>query len=142
MHEGPQRSSLTRNPGSTQAVHSAGSQRCVPETLQPAASTNLHTSLHRVGSHLPARFCLALKLEAAAQLADFLRPRVERAGGMMPLPDVYCLFNRARGTELVSPDDLLAAAQARLASRAPAFLSGCYMRDFSNPAGLFPNARR
>ena len=30
----------------------------------------------------------------------------------MPLPDVYCLFNRARGTELVSPDDLLAAAQA------------------------------
>mmetsp|Transcript_9306 Transcript_9306/g.25102 ORF Transcript_9306/g.25102 Transcript_9306/m.25102 type:complete len:228 (-) Transcript_9306:348-1031(-) len=29
----------------------------------------------------------------------------------MPLTDVYCLFNRARGTELVSPDDLLAAAQ-------------------------------
>ena len=25
----------------------------------------------------------------------------------MDLPDVYCLFNRARGTELVSPDDLL-----------------------------------
>ena len=47
-----------------------------------------------------------------AQLADFLRPVMERAGGMMPLPDVYCLFNRARGTELVSPDDLLAAAQA------------------------------
>ena len=47
-----------------------------------------------------------------AQLADFLRPVIERAGGMMPLPDVYCLFNRARGTELVSPDDLLAAAQA------------------------------
>ena len=23
------------------------------------------------------------------------------------MPDVYCLFNRARGTELVSPDDLL-----------------------------------
>jgi hypothetical protein len=27
----------------------------------------------------------------------------------MPLTDVYCLFNRARGSELVSPDDLLAA---------------------------------
>jgi ESCRT-II complex subunit VPS36 len=27
------------------------------------------------------------------------------------LPDVYCLFNRARGTELVSPDDLLAACE-------------------------------
>jgi len=25
----------------------------------------------------------------------------------MALPDVYCLFNRARGTELISPDDLL-----------------------------------
>jgi len=41
------------------------------------------------------------------QLSDFLTARVERAGGMMALPDVYCLFNRARGTELISPDDLL-----------------------------------
>lgn len=32
-------------------------------------------------------------------------------GGMLALPDVYCMFNRARGTELVSPDDLLLAAQ-------------------------------
>lgn len=47
----------------------------------------------------------------AAQLADFLGPRIGRAGGMMPLPDVYCLFNRARGTELISPDDLLTAAK-------------------------------
>jgi EAP30/Vps36 family len=44
---------------------------------------------------------------AVLQLADFLRGPLERAGGMMTLPDVYCLFNRARGTELVSPDDLL-----------------------------------
>ncbi len=48
---------------------------------------------------------------ALPQLADFLAPRIERAGGLMPLPDVYCLFNRARGAELISPDDLLAAAQ-------------------------------
>ena len=27
----------------------------------------------------------------------------------MAMADVYCLFNRARGTELVSPDDLLQA---------------------------------
>lgn len=27
----------------------------------------------------------------------------------MTLADVYCLFNRARGTELISPDDLLQA---------------------------------
>ncbi len=29
----------------------------------------------------------------------------------MPLPDVYCLFNRARGAELISPDDLLTAVR-------------------------------
>ena len=28
---------------------------------------------------------------------------------MLTLPDIYCLFNRARGTELISPDDLLQA---------------------------------
>lgn len=40
----------------------------------------------------------------------------------MALTDVYCLLNRARGTELVSPDDLLAAArlmeQVRVRARA------------------------
>jgi hypothetical protein len=43
------------------------------------------------------------------QLADFLHGPMERASGMMPLPDVYCLYNRARGVELISPDDLLHA---------------------------------
>jgi ESCRT-II complex subunit VPS36 len=45
------------------------------------------------------------------QLADFLMQRINKVGGMMQLPDVYCLFNRARGTELISPDDLLAAVK-------------------------------
>ncbi|CAK0763346.1 hypothetical protein CVIRNUC_003048 [Coccomyxa viridis] len=49
--------------------------------------------------------------ELSRQLVDFLTPRINRAGGMMPLPDVYCLFNRARGTELISPDDLLTAVK-------------------------------
>lgn len=43
------------------------------------------------------------------QLGQFLGPQVDKAGGMMAMADVYCLFNRARGTELVSPDDLLQA---------------------------------
>lgn len=30
---------------------------------------------------------------------------------MVTLADVYCLYNKARGTELVSPDDTLAAAE-------------------------------
>lgn len=32
------------------------------------------------------------------QLSDFLVQPLQKAGGMMALVDVYCLFNRARGT--------------------------------------------
>lgn len=32
------------------------------------------------------------------QLADFVKLPLEKAGGMIALIDVYCLFNRARGT--------------------------------------------
>ncbi|XP_010243828.1 PREDICTED: vacuolar protein sorting-associated protein 36 isoform X2 [Nelumbo nucifera] len=47
--------------------------------------------------------------QLSRQLADFVRIPLERAGGMIALIDVYCLFNRARGTELISPEDLLQA---------------------------------
>lgn len=50
--------------------------------------------------------------ELSRQLADFLAAPLARAGGVMMLPDVYCLFNRARGSELVSPDDLMQACEA------------------------------
>mmetsp|Transcript_19002 Transcript_19002/g.31515 ORF Transcript_19002/g.31515 Transcript_19002/m.31515 type:complete len:303 (+) Transcript_19002:1-909(+) len=46
----------------------------------------------------------------ARQLADFLLPKLKAASGVMTLTDVYCLFNRARGTNLISPDDMLHAA--------------------------------
>ena len=47
----------------------------------------------------------------ARQVADFLVPKLHTAvqqggAGMMSLTDVYCLFNRARGTNLISPEDL------------------------------------
>jgi ESCRT-II complex subunit VPS36 len=45
----------------------------------------------------------------ARQLADFLRPKLPAAGGLLTLTDVYCLYNRARGTNLISPEDLLDA---------------------------------
>lgn len=54
------------------------------------------------------RFCRK-RLRDALQLADFLVKPLQTHSGIMALPDVYCLFNRARGTELVSPDDLLVA---------------------------------
>jgi ESCRT-II complex subunit VPS36 len=46
----------------------------------------------------------------ARQLADFLLPQLPKMGGVMTLTDVYCLFNRARGTNLISPENLVAAA--------------------------------
>ncbi|TKY68481.1 Vacuolar protein sorting-associated protein [Spatholobus suberectus] len=47
--------------------------------------------------------------QLSCQLADFVKVPLERAGGIINLIDIYCLFNRARGTELISPDDLLQA---------------------------------
>jgi len=49
--------------------------------------------------------------QLARQLVDFLRhnDKLAKAGGMMTLTDVYCLFNRARGTNMISPEDLLKA---------------------------------
>ena len=44
---------------------------------------------------------------SAVQLGAFLQAPLRRAGGMLTLPEAFCLFNRARGAELVSPDDML-----------------------------------
>lgn len=51
----------------------------------------------------------AYHYELARQLADFISDPLEQRGGMMTLTDIFCIFNRARGTELVSPDDLVTA---------------------------------
>ena len=50
--------------------------------------------------------------QLARQIIDILlsNNRIERLGGMITLTDLYCVFNRARGTELVSPDDLYKAS--------------------------------
>jgi len=52
-----------------------------------------------------------------------------KAGGIITLADVYCLFNRARGTELISPDDLLQAVGLFSSYRA-----GMHLRTF--PSGV------
>ncbi|KAG2483880.1 hypothetical protein HYH03_017274 [Edaphochlamys debaryana] len=67
-------------------------------------------------------------IELSRQLADFLEIPLQRCGGILTLPDVYCLFNRARGTELVSPDDLLLAAK----SFAQAGVQGLRLRPLSS----------
>ncbi|EFC41649.1 predicted protein [Naegleria gruberi] len=45
--------------------------------------------------------------QLARQLIDFLDKIVqERYGGVITLSDAYCLYNRARGTDLISPEDM------------------------------------
>jgi ESCRT-II complex subunit VPS36 len=53
--------------------------------------------------------------QLARQLAEYLSEQMPRHGGIMTLSDIYCMFNRARGVELVSPDDLYRAAQLQKA---------------------------
>ncbi|KAM9782068.1 vacuolar protein-sorting-associated protein 36-like [Syngnathus typhle] len=50
-------------------------------------------------------------MQLAKQLGDMLLAPLEERGGMMALSEVYCLVNRARGMELLSPDDLLNACK-------------------------------
>lgn len=68
-----------------------------------------------------------LPCTSGVQLADFLGPRLPQAGGIITLSDVYCLFNRARGTELISPDDLLQAV-----SLFPGIAAGMHLRTFAS----------
>ncbi|KAJ8873603.1 hypothetical protein PR048_024421 [Dryococelus australis] len=60
---------------------------------------------------------------------------VQEVGGMMALTDVYCRVNRARGLELLSPEDLLGACRmlerARLPVRFHQFDSGVMVLQLS-----------
>ncbi|VDK71069.1 unnamed protein product [Litomosoides sigmodontis] len=47
----------------------------------------------------------------AEELAAVLCAPLKECGGMMTLSDVYCRVNRARGLELLSPEDILNACQ-------------------------------
>lgn len=49
--------------------------------------------------------------ELAKQLAEVLEQPVQDAGGILAMTDVYCRINRARGLELLSPEDLLNACK-------------------------------
>jgi ESCRT-II complex subunit VPS36 len=48
----------------------------------------------------------------ARQVVDLIRPKLQRQTvPMMTLTDVYCIYNRSRGTQLISPEDLLWAME-------------------------------
>lgn len=67
--------------------------------------------------------------QLARQLAEYLSEHMPKNGGIMTLSDIYCMFNRARGVELVSPDDLYHAAMLQKRLKL-----GFSMRKF--PGGL------
>ena len=44
--------------------------------------------------------------QLATELDKFLVSVIEKFGGVIGLVDLYCMYNRARGTDLISPEDL------------------------------------
>ena len=42
----------------------------------------------------------------ATEIEKFLITIMDNFGGVVGLVDLYCMYNRARGTDLISPDDL------------------------------------
>lgn len=42
----------------------------------------------------------------ATEVEKFLGTVIDNFGGVVGLVDLYCMYNRARGTDLISPDDL------------------------------------
>ncbi|KAF5273011.1 hypothetical protein FQA39_LY18768 [Lamprigera yunnana] len=55
----------------------------------------------------------------AKQVCDILHTPITEMGGIMALTDVFCRVNRARGLELLSPEDLLNACQIMESSKLP-----------------------
>jgi ESCRT-II complex subunit VPS36 len=60
----------------------------------------------------------------AREVAREMRRDLDASGGLLPLSEVYCAYNRRRGHDVVSPDDLLAAV-----ARMPALGLGMAVRD-------------
>ncbi|XP_043927599.1 vacuolar protein-sorting-associated protein 36 isoform X1 [Protopterus annectens] len=58
-------------------------------------------------------------MQLANQLAQILQTPLEEHGGIMSLTEVYCLVNRARGMELLSPEDLVNACKMFEARKLP-----------------------
>ena len=45
--------------------------------------------------------------DLSREIEKFLLGILDKFGGVLALVDIYCMYNRARGTDLISPEDLL-----------------------------------
>lgn len=49
--------------------------------------------------------------ELSKELESYLVKALEKHGGVMSIIDFYCMYNRARGTNLISPEDIREACE-------------------------------
>jgi ESCRT-II complex subunit VPS36 len=47
----------------------------------------------------------------AREIEKFAFNILDKFGGVLALVDLYCMYNRARGTALISPEDLIIACE-------------------------------
>lgn len=53
----------------------------------------------------------AYRKQLAKQISDFMQKPISEMGGLMALSDAYCRINRARGLDLLSPEDFYQACR-------------------------------
>ena len=75
--------------------------------------------------------------ELGAQLARWIKPVLDSSNGIVTLTDAYCLFNRARGVEVVSPQDMLRACESW---ESQAF--DVHLREFENGVKVIHTTER
>lgn len=85
-------------------------------STQIAEASEMESIMQSIGIISPVTRLSAGRLfheQLARQIADLMQEhcRLQRLGGMITLTDLYCIYNKARGTELVSPNDLLGACE-------------------------------
>ena len=49
--------------------------------------------------------------QLSREICDFLKGHLENNGGLLPILDAYCLYNRARGGNLISPEEMNQACE-------------------------------
>ena len=49
--------------------------------------------------------------ELSRELESYLNKVLHKYGGVLSIIDFYCMYNRARGTNLVSPEDIRSACE-------------------------------
>nr|CAG4641861.1 EOG090X09MN [Eurycercus lamellatus] len=80
----------------------------------------------------------AYRKQLAKQISEFLLGQISDIGGLMALSDAYCRVNRARGFELLSPEDFLQACrqmkELNLPIKLRTFESGVFVLQLQSQA--------